>query len=126
LPHQSRVKRVDGIRYPGWVHLPRDQDNLVPDRRAVPGMSDCVRGLACRGVLLTPQLSRLSCERLARPGAGRPERQASRIVTGDGGISAARHCRFLLQPPAGHEFHHFQQSSTPGNEKYIALFDVDM
>jgi cellulose synthase (UDP-forming) len=30
------------------------------------------------------------------------------------------------RPPAGHEFHHFQQSSTPGNEKYIALFDVDM
>jgi cellulose synthase (UDP-forming) len=29
-------------------------------------------------------------------------------------------------PPEGHEFHQFQKACTPGNEKYIAVFDADM
>jgi cellulose synthase (UDP-forming) len=29
-------------------------------------------------------------------------------------------------PPEGYEFHQFQKACTPGNEKYIAIFDADM
>jgi cellulose synthase (UDP-forming) len=29
-------------------------------------------------------------------------------------------------PPEGYEFLHYQKTSTPGNEKYIAVFDADM
>jgi cellulose synthase (UDP-forming) len=29
-------------------------------------------------------------------------------------------------PPEGYEFHQFQKTSIPGNEKYIAIFDADM
>jgi cellulose synthase (UDP-forming) len=30
------------------------------------------------------------------------------------------------RPPEGYEFHQFQRASTPGREKYIAIFDADM
>ena len=30
------------------------------------------------------------------------------------------------RPPEGWEFHHFQKTSKPGSEKYIAVFDADM